>query len=486
MIDIIGLGPGAYGQLTVEALALLEDERTNYFRTAVHPVVTKLEEKGITFKSFDHLYEESENFDAVYHTIAETLVEKAEKGESFIYAVPGNPLFAEQSVRILIELCKKEKLAYKLHSGVSFVDVAMRAVEADPVEGMKLIDAFEIQTIHPDTRTANLITQVYNKHMASEVKLALMDIYPDDFNVVLITAAGVPEAEKIKRLPLYTLDWEDSINHLTTLYIPPYKESLRDFDSLVRIMRILRSPGGCPWDREQTHASLKSSLLEETYEVLDAIEAEDYTNLQEELGDLLFQIVFHAQLGEEAGYFTIRDVEEGISRKMINRHPHVFKQTETIQTEDVLRNWDEIKKAEKQTETIADEMARIPKAFTALMEANKIQQKAAKVGFDWKAPLDALTKVPEETEEVRKEIIAQNQDALEEELGDLLFAVVNVARLCRVEPEQALRKASAKFRDRFETVEKLALSQNRKMEEMTLEALDALWDEAKNLKKARK
>lgn len=486
MIDIIGLGPGDFGQLTVEALGLLKDNRPNYFRTAVHPVVIALKNEGIIFDSFDNLYETVEDFDTLYQTIAETLVEKAKNGESFVYAVPGSPLFAEQSVKNLMDGLKREDIAYTLHAGVSFVDTTMSSLEVDPIRGLQLIDAFDVSKKQLDPRSSCLITQVYNRHMASEVKLALMQLYPDDLKVTLITAAGVPGEEKIVQVPLCEIDWQEEINHLTSLYVPACENSHRDFRGLVDIMAILRSPNGCPWDKEQTHESLETSLIEEAYEVLDAIEAKDFDNLQEELGDLLFQVVFHAQLADEEGYFDIRDVVEGISTKMIRRHPHVFADPKAIETGEVLVNWDAIKQQEKHTTTLSEEMDRIPKAFTALMEAAKVQKKASKVGFDWDDPLEALRKLPEETEEVRQEIVKKNLQACEEELGDLLFAAVNVARLCKIDPEIALRKATNKFVDRFKTMEALALERGLSMEKMDLSHLDALWNEAKNLKKVKK
>ena len=358
----------------------------------------------------------------------------------------------------------------------------MTALKKDPVNGLKIIDAFEMNEQIPDKTMGNLITQVFNRHMASEVKLSLLDYYPDDYPVVLLINAGIPGQELIKEVPLCEMDWVEEINHLTTLYIPPDKNDLRSYQKLLEIMEILRSPEGCPWDRKQTHESLKAYLLEETYEVMDAIETEDTENLIEELGDLLFQIVFHAQLGREEGLFTINDVLEEINQKMVRRHPHVFMAPEEISTEKVLTNWDEIKKTEKQTQTISDEMERIPKAFTALMEACKVQSKAAKAGFDWEDPLDALEKVAEEEQEVRAEILNKCPDKLEEELGDLLFAVVNVVRLAKIQPEIALRKATRKFIMRFKEMEKITLNEQKSMLDYDLDGLEQLWQLVKSLK----
>lgn len=481
-INIVGLGPGNLGQLTVETLKMLQNDMVHYFRTAIHPVVKELDEMEISYETFDYLYEKSETFENVYEIIADTLIQKAEAGEQLVYAVPGNPLFGEKSVLNLMKKCQEKGIVYKLYSGVSFVDVSMTALKEDPISGLKIIDAFEIRQQLPDKKMGNLITQVFSRHMASEVKLVLLDCYVPEFEVTLLINAGIEGQEIIKKIPLCELDWVEEINHLTSLYLPPDSENLRDYSKLLEIMEILRKPEGCPWDRKQTHESLKPHLLEETYEVIESIETEDIDNLIEELGDVLFQIIFHAQLGKEAGTFNINDIIETINTKMIRRHPHVFMKKEDISTDQVLDNWDEIKKVEKNTKTLSDEMDRIPKAFTALMEATKVQSKAAKAGFDWKNPLDALAKVAEEEEEVRQEILRKCPEKIEEELGDLMFAVVNVARLASIQPEIALRKATKKFIERFKKMEKITLNEQKSMLDYDLEGLEALWQQVKTLK----
>ena len=236
-ISIVGLGPGSFGQLTVETLELLHNENKNYFRTVIHPVVKDLEKRGIVYCSFDGLYEDSGCFEDVYESIAEQLVQKAEAGESLIYAVPGNPLFGEQSVINLMRKCLEKNISYQIYSGVSFVDISMMALEEDPVNGLKIIDAFEMKEQIPDKTMGNLITQVFNRHMASEVKLSLLDYYPDDYPVVLLINAGIPGQELIKEVPLCEVDWVEEINHLTTLYIPPDKNDLRSYQSYLKLWK---------------------------------------------------------------------------------------------------------------------------------------------------------------------------------------------------------------------------------------------------------
>jgi len=481
MIHIIGLGTGAFGQLTIETLKLLENDTKNFFRTAVHPVVEDLKAQGILFESFDKLYEEKDHFEEVYQVITDILCAYGKEND-LVYAVPGNPVFAETSVQLLTKACEKQKIAYHIYPGISFVDTSFVAINQDPAIGFKLIDAFEIKVKKPDPEVGNLITQVYNRFMASDVKLELLNYYDSDFQVDLIINAGIPNKEKILKIPLCEIDRTDEINHLTSLYIPADVDNRRHFNALLKVMETLRSENGCPWDKKQTHQSLVSDMLEELYELIDAIEQKDYDNMVEELGDVLLHIVFQAQIAKEEGYFNIYDVCEGITEKMISRHPHVFDQYIEITPEDVLDHWNEIKKVEKNTKTVYDEMLRIPKAYTALMESEKIQKKAAKVGFDWQRPEEALEKVYEEADEVKEALAEKDENHLEEELGDLLFATVNVIRLCHKSPELILRKADEKFMKRFKNVERIITERGKKMENCTLKELDEVWNTVKTLK----
>lgn len=480
MLTIIGLGPGNPGQLTLEALDAMEGAGNLFLRTAVHPVVPYLEKRGIVFESFDALYEEKDSFEGVYQAIVDEILALARE-KDVVYAVPGNPFFAEKTVTGLTARCDGEGIPCRVIGGMSFIDVAMAELGIDAVEGLKVIDAYELESQLPDKHCGNLITQVHSRHVASEVKLFLSEYYADDFEVTLIINGGIPGEQVIKRLPLYQIDREDRINHLTTLYLPPLPDDNRDFTNLLRVMATLRAPGGCPWDREQTHETLKPYLLEEAYEAVDAIETGDMDNLVEELGDVLFQIVFHAQVGKEEGIFTINDVIEGINEKMIRRHPHVFGTAHADTPEQVAQKWDAIKKKEKSTSTLSDEMDRIPAAYTALMTAGKLQSKAGKVGFDWDDPRPALDKVYEEAGEVRKELEGNDPAALEEELGDLLFAAVNVIRLSGFQPELVLKKGNAKFKRRFGAMENLAEKEGRSLSDYSLEGLETLWQGAKSL-----
>ena len=248
-----------------------------------------------------------------------------------------------------------------------------------------------------------------------------------------------------------------------------------DFADLCRVMEILRGEGGCPWDREQTHESIRKNFIEETYEVVEAIDTKDAHLLCEELGDVLLQVVFHTQIEREAGRFTIDDVTDGIVKKLIYRHPHIFADTTAETAETVLDNWDKLKAKEKHRDTVTASMRSVPRPLPALMRAEKVGKRAAKVGFDFATAADAAVKIAEETNEV----LTATDATRAEEVGDLLFAAVNVARKCGVDPERALSDATDKFIDRFAAVEDAVRADGKRMEDLPLSVLDTYWDRVK-------
>lgn len=263
----------------------------------------------------------------------------------------------------------------------------------------------------------------------------------------------------------------------------------RSFEELVELMARLRAPGGCPWDREQDHRSLRTYLLEETYEVLEAIERDDPQALQDELGDLLLQVIFHAQMAQEAGRFSIEDVLSGLHDKLVRRHPHVFGTAEVESAQEVVHNWEALKAAERQGSDELREgkqpaegnsaLAGVSRSLPALLEAYQLTRKAAQVGFDWKQPEDILAKVDEEVEELKGELAQGERTRVEDEVGDLLFVLVNLARRLEVDPEIALRRANRKFTERFRQIEEELAREGKKPEQATLEEMDALWERAK-------
>ncbi|EYE87901.1 nucleotide pyrophosphohydrolase [Fervidicella metallireducens AeB] len=477
MIKIVGLGPGSNEDLTLKSINVMKNANNLYLRTYKHPNVEYIKSLGINFTTFDDLYEEGESFDEVYETIADKIVNL----KDVVYAVPGHPLVAEKSVQLIIEKAEKQNIEVEIVPALSFIDAVINAMKADPVEGLKIIDGLQLDTQVPDTRVGNIITQVYSRLVASEIKLKLMEYYDDDVEVYLIRAAGVEGEEKIERMPLYEIDRVSWVDYLTSLYIPPVKsKSKYDFKDLLDVMEKLRGEDGCPWDREQTHESLKRYLIEEAYEVIDAIDKDDMDNLCEELGDVLLQIVFHSQIAKEFGEFSISEVITGITDKMIKRHPHVFGEDVCKNSDEVLKNWEERKREEKNLKTYTEALKSIPSSLPALMRSYKVQEKAAEVGFDWDKVEDAVNKIYEELKELLEVYKTNENGKIIEEMGDLLFAVVNVARFLDINPEFALTKTAEKFITRFEYIEKTAIKNGIKMEEMTLEEMDMLWNEAKN------
>ena len=255
------------------------------------------------------------------------------------------------------------------------------------------------------------------------------------------------------------------------------KKDKYNFDDLLRIMEILRAPDGCMWDREQDHQSIRRNFIEETYEVCEAIDEQDTEHLKEELGDVLLQVVFHTQMEKEKGVFDIGDVADGICKKLIYRHPHIFGSVEVGSSEEILRNWDELKRKEKHQETDTSALESVAKSLPGLIRAEKLQKKAAKVGFDWENAQGALEKVEEELGEV-KQAMAGSGDP-EEEIGDLLFAAVNVARHLKVDPEGAMEKTCNKFIRRFADMEQQAKEEDKVLSDLPLAELDALWNRSK-------
>jgi tetrapyrrole methylase family protein/MazG family protein len=453
-----------------------------YFRTEVHPVVKEIEKQGIPFQSFDCIYEQAQNFEEVYDTIAREILQKAQF-QDLVYAVPGHPLVAEQSVTSIIEGAKLQGIQIEIVPAVSFLDVMFSVLHIDPVKGLAVVDSLQLD---PQKLTSNLplvLTQIYNPMVAAEAKLTLMEYYPDEHRIAVIRAAGVLGEEKVVWIPLYELDRLTWIDHLTSVYIPPTSEvigtDLYTLEPLVDVMETLRSPGGCPWDIEQTHPTLKRYIVEEVYEVLEAIDDGDMDKLCDELGDLLLQIVFHARIAEENDDFTVQDVIDGVTQKMLRRHPHVFGAVKAETPDAVMINWEKIKQTERAGQQRYSRLDGVPVGLPALMRAYKIQAKAAKVGFDWQNVKDVWAKVEEETSEYKEAVLRNHSDEMEAEMGDLLFSIVNVARFAGIEPETALHRTNNKFVKRFEKMEIIALERNLDMEKMSLEELDGLWNEVK-------
>jgi tetrapyrrole methylase family protein/MazG family protein len=312
--------------------------------------------------------------------------------------------------------------------------------------------------------------------VAAELKMTLTAVYPDEHPVKLVHAAGTAD-ELIEDLPLYAIDRSQHIGLLTSLYLPPLDEGA-SFESFQEVIAHLRAPDGCPWDREQTHQSLRTHLIEEAYEALAALDAEDPAKMAEEFGDLLLQIVLHAQIASEAGEFGMADILKGIHDKLVRRHPHVFGDVEVDGVGRVLVNWERLKEKERQDngEAAKGLLDGVPLSLPALIQAQEYQDRARRVGFDWPEIDGVLDKIREEIEDVKR---SENIEELSAELGDLFFALVNLARWKKVDAESALRGTNLKFKQRFGHVERGAKAQGRALADLSLDEMEALWQAGK-------
>lgn len=555
-ITIIGLGPGDAGLITRAAWQAIESADVLYLRTAVHPTVDALP-PGLELHSFDHLYQSAERFGEVYARIADDLVARAEQGEDVRYAVPGHPLVAEATTRHLLTLARERGVATRIIAGLSFVEPACELLELDPLaHGLQLVDALDFvppgdqgprtkgaaasaaapssiggsssgagpswASLHgheyepalvpyplAPTRPA-LICQVYSRAVASHVKLSLMERYPAEHPVTVVRAAGVAGEERAWTVPLHELDHQEEIDHLTSVFVPALEPlaNLRGPEGVDAVVARLMGPNGCPWDREQSPQSLRATMLEECHEVLEALDAGDDELLAEELGDLLLNILMQAEMGRQAGSFSMADVYEQIGAKLIRRHPHVFGEARDLRLEasqasgadatdeprdaantsltsqasrlssgQVLANWEQIKRGERAAKGKEQRGALdgIPPDLPALATAQKLTSRAAKAGFDSPELEHAWDLLREELDELR----AAGPAEAEAELGDALLAAAKLGWKLGVDAESALRSAGARFKERFYAMERRLQSEGRALAELSIDEKLAAWDETK-------
>jgi MazG family protein len=475
-LTIVGLGPGKVGHISMETLWAIKAAQEVILRTQVHPSVSLFAQEGIKFVTCDHFYEENSDFEHVYEQITDYVLKETED-KDIVYAVPGSPLVAERTVVLLREKAAQMGIALAILPAMSFLDLIYTRVGIDPIEGLRVIDAKDEQALADAGKYPLIVTQVYSKLVASELKISLMEVLPDETEIFFLRNLGL-EDEDFLRIPLFELDRQEHIDHLTTVYIPAVAQAgIMDIKPLDEVVRTLRAPGGCPWDREQTHSSIRQGMLEEAYELLEAIDDKDVEGMREELGDVLLQVVFHARLAEEAGVFTMQNVVDDIVAKLIHRHPHVYGTIEVANTTDVLKNWEALKAEEKKDrKRVLDGIA---KGLPALMRAYKLQSKAAKVGFDWNNKDDVWAKVLEELEELQEAVKENNIAHIEWELGDTIFALANYARHLNLEPETAVNAANNRFFNRFNYVEDKITSTARTWADFSLSDMNKFWEDAK-------
>ncbi|MGA2302726.1 MAG: MazG family protein [Acidimicrobiales bacterium] len=464
-ITVVGLGPAGPEFLTDTVRALIGGGGTTFLRTARHPAAAALS----GYVAFDPLYESAETFAEVYAAIVEALVEAAtaQAPEPVTYAVPGSPLVAERTVELLR---RDPRVDLTVVPALSFLDLAWERLGIDPLgAGVRLVDAEQFALQYRGDRGPHLVAQCWSQALLSEIKLSA---FSDDLvapDVVLLAHLGLPD-EQVVRVGWWDLDRTLKPDHLTTLYIPALPGpvgSEREMARLEELVATLRAE--CPWDRAQTHGSLMPHLLEESYEVLDALGelhaaetggepsrvAASAGHLEEELGDLLFQIVFHARLAEEAGRFTLADVARGVHDKLVHRHPHVFGDVDAATADEVRANWEEIKREEKGRSSVTEG---IPADLPALLLSTKLQRKALSVGMPEPGPGEPGTDLAGRIAALlRREVdpAAAAADATlggaDEEtgrlVGDVLFDVADVARRLGIDPELALRSRALAFRE---------------------------------------
>jgi tetrapyrrole methylase family protein/MazG family protein len=475
-ITIVGLGPGDSRHWTRAAGELLGQAGEVYVRTIRHPSVGYILAR---IYSFDEVYQVETNLEQVQQQIVADVVRLGQRDKGVIFAVPGHPL-ENAIVPLIRSRAEIEHIPVTIIPGLSLLEAALTTLNLETHHGLQIATAAEIARLnHPPLAPDRpaLVTGLFQQNLAAQIKRVLLNAYADNFHITLTQGT-----ERVWSGPLAELDQQPWFDETTSLFLPADSDNL-GLTAFQETIAHLRAPEGCPWDREQTHQSLRPYLLEETYEVLEALDRADPMALAEELGDLLLQIVLHTQIATGAGDFRMGDVIGHINRKLVRRHPHVFGDVTVNGANEVMANWEEIKRLERSAQKGEREISPsaldgIPEALPALAQALAISKRAVRVGFEWPNIEGVLDKLVEEAHEITQ---AADSAELEAEIGDLLFSAVNLARWRNIDPESALRTTNARFTRRFKRLEALATAQGKVLSGMTIEELDELWDEAKSL-----
>lgn len=469
MITIIGLGPGSLALVPQQVKALLEDPAVVVVaRTHHHPAAAELAAlRDVVF--CDDLYEAADRFDDVYEAIASRVIEHSSEGP-VIYAVPGSPMIGEFAVRKLVGSGEEIEIV----PGESFVDATLAAVGYDPLDrGLQILNGHEL----PDPLIVDkptVIGHLDTPEILTDVLDGVARVLPEDSEVTLLRGLGSDDSAIITAAP-----------HAIEVSLAGFRTSLfidcepGGLVGAIRVMRRLRAE--CPWDQEQTHHSLVKNLVEESYELIEAIgrlprdeiDWVAYAEVEDELGDVLLQVLFHEAIAREVGAFDIDGVAEVMRRKLVRRHPHVFGDVEVSGAAEVKRNWDRIKKAESGA-TATSALDGVPTGLPALQRSSKVQNRAAKVGFDWDRADQVVPKVREELDELVRALGGDGD--LEAELGDVMFSIVNLARHVGVDPELALSRATAVFEERFRHMEREGPLQG-----LDIDQLNRRWERAKRV-----
>ncbi len=477
MITIVGLGPAGLDQMTRGAWAAIEKAPRVIVRTLQHPAAAELA-RHRELETCDDLYEAASDFAEVYGQIAARVLEAAQEGP-VVYAVPGHPSFAEQAVGLVRKEAAAAELSVEVIGAPSFLDARLSGLGVDPFDGgLQLLDARRLP--RPLLLASpTIFAQVDTGLVAGELKGRLLEVLEPNHVLVVVHDAGLA-GEQFVELALSDLD-SAPVNARTSVYLDPGSVGL---PGLLAITQQLRRD--CPWDAKQTHHSLARHLIEEAYELMEAVgklpasapagdpDLPAYLEVEEELGDVLLQVIFHSMLAEEAGVFDIESVAEHHRRKLVSRHPHVFGVDGGLPIKvegapEVSRNWERIKQEEKRRDSLMDD---VPVAMPALARAAKLQRRASSVGFDWDKPTEVLTVLRAELGELTNAL--GDSDAVEHELGDVLFSIVNLARHLHIDPEMSLRQAVDRFSERFRHMES-----SGDLQALSVDELNLLWERAK-------
>ena len=465
-ITIVSLGPEPAEQnLCLGALSAMKKAKKLILRTEQVSAADLLKAEGMEFETLDFIYDTAEDFDTAHVKAAEYIVNVALESE-LCYAVI-DPLH-DESVKQL----------YKENSNVlTLVGVPIHApyvLKARLESPYIVTDAVSLKVY--SAQYPICIIELENKLLAGDCKLSSAPYFGDDADVLFYE----DECKPYKKIKLFELDRQANYNHKTCAIIMPgqlpYK-SRYDMEDLLELMRILRSDKGCPWDRKQTHQSLRPFLIEEAYEAAIAIDEGDWDSALEELGDVLLQIALHSVIGEEYASMTFQEIVSGICKKMVLRHPHVFADENIGTIKELRSSWENIKKQERGYDTVGDAMLDLKRGLPPLIRAEKVQKKAADVGFDWDEPKEVLKKVHEEADEVMEEIRLGNDPS--EEIGDLFFACINLSRLCGLDSEDLINMATKKFIKRFVFMEKEVKLAGKALKSLTIEEMSVYWERSK-------
>lgn len=476
-IVLIGLGTGDVNLLTRQAWNLLNSINEIYLSSTQYLDLTEYPE-NLSIQTFES--NNGETIEVANEKIIETVIDLGQRPEGVVYGVLGSPLMLDFISQEIENRTKNTGISVQKIAGSNYVETILEKLEVDKPSQVSVVDANSMLNKHhvsfPPSSPA-IIFNLNSPQIAENAKNILSTLYPNDHVVQIVHRVGT-QNKNVEELKLQEIADSKYLGFFSCLYIPSLGENTA-FEDFQELIAHLRAPEGCPWDREQTHQTLRTNLLEETYEVLAAIDQGDVKAMQEEFGDLLLQIVLHAQIAAEYGEFNMSDVIHGIHTKLVRRHPHVFGDLELDKADAVIKNWERLKAQERHENGDEEKglLDSIAIAMPALAVADAYQKRAARVGFDWKDIQGVIDKVKEEMDEFEQ---AENAKEKAEEFGDLLFSLVNLARWIKVDPETALRETNLKFKTRFAVIETEARNQGVGLSDMSLEEMDAIWEISKN------